>query len=222
MTSIVTADDQPRRRIAPKVFADVPSQAELQAVRKNRNALIVWVILLLLLLIAGGAGAAWFSLNNDLHGSQVDSLTVQMREREQERNDLIAVAGLSNAPAIGRLDEAIAAWAQQKDDEIEGLEDDVAELQDLSEYQTIHDRRVRAAALHADIAALLELPARRTVPDRIDLSVYEEGFPPWKEDLESRLLMYVNGLEAERQAILDWEPLRTGELDDRPAEPRLP
>ena len=223
MTTLVPADDQPRRRIAPKVFADVPSQAELEAARQSRNQLAVWVVVLLVLLIAGGVGAGWYALNNDLQGSQVETLRVQLRERDQERADLLAVLELGDdAPAIGRLDEAAAAWAQEQINAIEDLEDDLAEFDELREYQTIHERRLRAAELRADIAALLELPARRTVPDRIDLSTYEEGFPPWKEDLEARLLAYVNGLEAERQAILDWEPLRAGELDDRPDEPRLP
>ena len=104
--------------------------------------------------------------------------------------------GEDDAPAIGRLDEAAAAWAQEQINAIEDLEDDLAEFDELREYQTIHERRLRAAELRADIAALLELPARRTVPDRIDLSTYEEGFPPWKEDLEARLLAGVAGLVA--------------------------
>ncbi|MGD2132289.1 MAG: hypothetical protein PVI23_05810 [Maricaulaceae bacterium] len=226
MNSILPADDQPRHRVAAKVFADVPSQAELAGLRRNRNQLAVWVVLLLGMLIASVVALALslgaFGGQIGEQGDEVAELTAQLRELDQERADVIALTTLDSAPAVGRLDEAIAAWAREQTEQIAELEGDIADLEELREYQAIHDRRVRAAELRADIAQLLELPARRAVPDRIDLSTYEEEFPPWKEDLEARLLAYVNGLEAERQAILDWEPLRPGELDDRPDEPRLP
>ncbi len=57
--SIVTGDGS--RRIGPKVFADVPSAAEVSSVRRSRNWLAILLILFLGALAVSVAGLIYFS-----------------------------------------------------------------------------------------------------------------------------------------------------------------
>lgn len=229
MSSLVQANEQPRVRVGPRVFADVPTAQELTAVRKNRNSLAVTVVLLLGMLIASVVGLWWVSTEGSTGVEQANEELAQIREdivrHQQERNDVLAALELDDV-TIGQLDEAIGQQARETAEEIESLTEDRDELEeqlrDLTEYQTIHDRRLRAGRLQAEIEDLLDQPIRENAAEEIDLTVYDEGFPPWKEDLETRLRDYAGDLEGVRDEILEWRPRGENEPINIPDEPRLP
>jgi hypothetical protein len=60
MVNVVpAAGNRPPARVLPKVFADVPSQRELDDARKARKSMSVWVVLLVALLLGAGGLIAW-------------------------------------------------------------------------------------------------------------------------------------------------------------------
>ncbi len=50
--TLVTGEDRVPVRVGPKVFADVPSAAEVDGMRRARNSMAVWLMLLLGILVA--------------------------------------------------------------------------------------------------------------------------------------------------------------------------
>ncbi len=227
MSSLVSSDD--RVRVVPRIFPDMPTQAEMAAVRKNRNTLAMYVVLLLGMLIAAGAGLVYFYL--EAQGAQTGE-TADLAGLRQEREQVITNLRLDSAPNIGRLDdviaERIAGLQSQIDtltDQNEDLQEQIASLDILEEeYGTIHTRRVDAARLKAEIAELLGMPAYSTVrtDGNVSLTTYDSTFDPWKESLEARLLDYRRGLQSEKDAILRWRPLPAGQSLRVPDEPPLP
>ena len=61
MASAVMAGNADRMapRILPKVFADIPSQRELEKAHKARKVMGIWVVVLLVMLLASVGLAAW-------------------------------------------------------------------------------------------------------------------------------------------------------------------
>ncbi len=253
MATLVPADDQ-SRRVVPRVFHDVPTQADLQdaedklsSVRKNRNSLAVVVVLLFGMLLAAGAflylqmtsatvttadggerlgrleaertavlqtlGAA-----PDLAAGQ---LTTAVQALTQERAAVVEVLGLETAPAVGQLDDVV----RTVDTEMTNLE----RLVPLETYKSIHDLRVAAGTLRAEIQALLADPLRQNMPNNVStgLVMYNEGLPrawaqvkgnredaeiarAWKQQIEDTMQAYVTGLQNEKAAILAWVPVPAG------------
>lgn len=58
--SLVTGDDRPRR-VGPQVFADVPSQSKINAIRSNRNTFATMLVLALGALALAVAGLLYFA-----------------------------------------------------------------------------------------------------------------------------------------------------------------
>src|SRR5262245_60249453 len=61
MVSVVPAANADRTppRVMPKVFADVPTQKELEKADRAKKAMRVWVVLLLVMLVGAGGLVAW-------------------------------------------------------------------------------------------------------------------------------------------------------------------
>lgn len=78
---LVPSDDRPRvPRVGPKVFADVPSTAEVTKLKRSRGAFFVALVFLLGLLVAVGGFAAYLWQQQQQHDEQIADI-------EKERND---------------------------------------------------------------------------------------------------------------------------------------
>jgi uncharacterized protein HemX len=128
MSTLVSSNEQPRARTVSRVFHDVPTKADLDAVeeqlatvRKNRNSLAVVVVLLVGMLIAAIGGLAW---TFQQQGSQVTDAVAEVgdfRVLTEERAEVIAALGVAPAPEAGRLDEAVEAKVEATGKQIEDL-----------------------------------------------------------------------------------------------------
>jgi hypothetical protein len=240
------------------VFHDVPTQADLQqaedklsAVRKNRNSLAVFVVLLFGMLIAAG-GFIYLQMTSTA-GATADG-GERLGRLEAERTAVLQTLGAAPDLAIGQLNSAVQALTQERAAVISELELDPAPavgqlqgairtfetnlanttrdldgLRPLEQYKTIHDLRVRAGTLSAEIRQLLADPLRQNMPANVSsgLNMYNDGLQrawvqvqgdredaeiarAWKQHLEDSLQAYVSGLESEKAAILAWVPVPQG------------
>lgn len=81
--TLVPTDDRVAVRVGPKVFADVPSAAEVSAVRRSRGALLIWVVLLAGMLLACFAVLAFTLGNPAPEVAQLEEMTKQRDEQQQ-------------------------------------------------------------------------------------------------------------------------------------------
>lgn len=96
---LVTSDDRPRvPRVGPKVFADVPSAAEVQGLKRSRSQFFLLCVFLLGLLVAVSAVAYVFWTQDSPDNSQLeevqgklDDATIRIGELERVyREDMSA------------------------------------------------------------------------------------------------------------------------------------
>lgn len=226
MAGTLQADSGPR--VVPRVFADVPTQAELQAVRKSRNSLAVWLVLLIGILIAAIAGLVFLYMTT---GSQIGASAAGDERLRQERSDLItklsldapaaggATAVANATPEPGTLDERVVDLMRSKDGEIRTLteaqtrlQEQVRELEtdlrELSYFSPLQAKRLEAAEIRADIAALLASPDRANASSNVNRDaweVYNEGIS-WRDGVEAQLTTYVDTLKRVQNEILAWKP----------------
>jgi hypothetical protein len=106
--------------VGPKVFADVPSAAELAAVRRNRNGLAVWVVLLLGMLIATvGGSAAGYTLFVKESLDQYDEILTAKQDAEKALD--AAIAEINNLAVVLNKDArtpypVLASWTGVAED----------------------------------------------------------------------------------------------------------
>ena len=83
---VPAADNRAPPRVLPKVFADVPSQRELDDARRARKSMGGWVALLLLLLIAAGGVIAWeFLIGRPAIAEGIKTETEKAKEADTKR-----------------------------------------------------------------------------------------------------------------------------------------
>jgi len=116
--SLVSGDDR-SRRVGPQVFADVPSQGKLDAIRSNRNTFATMLVLALGALALAVAGLLYFANQAsevpqlridhakalDLKDEQIADLTTQLQGYEgiSEIVELRARAAADRAAIEARL-----------------------------------------------------------------------------------------------------------------------
>jgi hypothetical protein len=111
-SALVRAEALPRTpRIGPKVFADVPTSAELAAVRRSRNGLAMWVLMLLAVLVAlVVAGVVFVGPGYVANQTNVSTLTLSNQAID---NAIVDLNSLSSA--LNRKDSAplpvLARWS---------------------------------------------------------------------------------------------------------------
>ncbi|MDP3738399.1 MAG: hypothetical protein Q8R02_13475 [Hyphomonadaceae bacterium] len=132
MATIVPMGDKVPVRVGPKVFADVPSQRELDDARKSRNGLVIWTVLLAGALIAAVAFIVY--------------LTVLERPVPVDNSIIERV----KAAELAR-DGAVAETAKKQQE--------LTNLQSLvGEYRGIAERQRDFGQLQADIRAAISPP----------------------------------------------------------------
>lgn len=201
--ALVPSDNSPR--VLPKVFADVPSAAELQsakadaqAARRSRGSLMMVTVLLLGALVAAGAGLVYFA-------NQAQALPVQVAELEDQITEL-----------KGTITEREATIAE-RDQAMEDLKK--AHTAELDKYATLNGRLERGEELRAEIGALLESKPGAAKLYRPPLGA-ENGntaydAPVWlrlRDEAEKALLAENEALTEIKDKVTAWKP--KGGFDD--------
>jgi hypothetical protein len=222
MPSLVSADDNPRVRVVPRIFPELPTQEEFRALRKSRNSLAVYLVLLIGMLIASVAALVYLSLPT------LTSSAGDQGRLDEERRQLIADLRLNPAPAAGDLDNvimtritALETSNQELTQQNTMLQEQVRQLGILEEeYRTIHTRRQDIGRLKGEIAQLLQMEVYRT--SGVPHPLYDGQPMAWMETVEGNLLTYREGLEREKQALLNFRALPAGTTLTPVTNPTLP
>jgi cell division protein FtsL len=188
--TLVPADDTLRVRVGPKVFADVPSAAELADARKGRGQMAVWLVLLLGMLIST---AAFLVFQLMTAGTVKADLEKQVEDAQEEVTRTKA--------DYARLEGRLAELGEYE--RIDALSNQAAAL------------RADIAKMLADPA---RADLRTRIPAR-DWRVYDTPFPSWKDDVEGRLNTHVTELQAFANRVESMGP-RLPAADPRGADPR--
>jgi len=197
---IVPSDDRRAPRVGPKVFADVPSsaellstQAELQSVKRSRSGMLVFTVLLLGLLIAAAFAAFMLFQQSQAHTTVLNEANARTEAAEQE----------------------LAEYRAQ-----------VAE--DFGEFQTLNDKRARTRAIRAEIAAVIARYPRaqdRLRPDG-DYLRYQTAGGTWEGETravaENRLDSELERLGAELNAVRAYRPPVIPGTPTTPSTPSTP
>ncbi|MBX2801894.1 MAG: hypothetical protein KTR31_29715 [Myxococcales bacterium] len=201
MSSLVPQSSDHRPRVLPKVFADVPSAAELQhseselrQARSRSNRMGVFVFLLMGMLIAAiGAGGFLYTQTQDLP-KEIEALKEEKKELEA---------------TIAERDQALDELQQAADEAIE-------------EYTVIDKRLVKNDEIREAIrkaleekpgAAKVRKPALGTADSH---TAFEDA--AWLEiraNAEERLSQETTELEEIQKAVADWKPPRRPGVDPR-------
>lgn len=130
MAIVPPSQDSNQPRVLPKVFADVPSAAEIAAAqqevaqaRGGRRSMSLLVVLLLGMLIAAGAGAVYLQQQNAAFPPQIDKLTEEKAELEESLADAQAQIDEIRAANADAIEEytVIAARLERND----GIRDEI-------------------------------------------------------------------------------------------------
>lgn len=194
-------NDNVGRRVLPRVFADVPSAAEvnqakvdLQAAKSTRNLLGLVVVLLLGMLIAAGAGLVYFE-------GQARVLEEDVAKLEKESKD-----------AAEKSAAELALVTEQRD----GL------ATELRSYQVIIETRATNDKLREDIRTVLEKKPgaakvrKPTLGTDASRTAFEDpSWPLLRERAEQELAAETLELEKIKKEVTAWRPRVTGGFDPR-------
>ncbi len=148
-----------------------------------------------------------------------------VRERSDVLEALQDVRGEdADTPSLGNLDRVISEIITEQTQEIETLSSQVDETRRLRrEYGALHELNVEAGQLKAEIEELLNNPLREDARDSLgQLTTYDAEFEVVsRDDVQSSLQAYSDGLRADRDRILAWRPRGPEETWNPPAEPDL-
>lgn len=133
--SLVPESQDPGPRVLPKVFADVPSAAELArahvdlaAARAGRTRATIFSVLLLGMLIATVGGLVYLQMETQDLPATIERMTTEKKELTD---------------SLANLEESVEALKAQHEE-------------DLEEYRVVSERIERNASLRADIEQLLK------------------------------------------------------------------
>ena len=104
---LVSSDDRPRTRVGPKVFADVPSAAEIGELKRSRSQVLVFCFLLLGLLIAASiaAFALWGQVSSG--DTETAAATQTLREERDAATQALATYRAQVAREYGQFETIV-------------------------------------------------------------------------------------------------------------------
>jgi len=193
---IVSSDDRARSRVGPKVFADVPSAAEIGELKRSRSQVLVFCFLLIGLLIAASiaAFALWGQVSSG--DSETAEVTATLRKERDEATQALATYRSQVAREYGQFETIV------------------------TRNDTVTDLRGRIQrALDAEPRARRQLPRNSVFLEHQEVGGTWSGL---KSLAENRLLEESRSLTSELALVEGYSPPTIPSTPNTPSTPGTP